>query len=99
MEPTSKQKLERLLAEGKISRERYDELISALEDIEVKHLMKMSGVNQNAAKKRIYKYLLLFLTVFALPAGLCLDTSLVWILCLVGISVVVVLYFRLNNWD
>ena len=99
MEQTSKQKLERLLAEGKISRERYDELVSALEEIEVKHLMMMSGLNQNAAKKRICKYLLLFLTVFALPAGLCLDTSLVWILSLVGIGIVVVLYFRLNSWD
>ena len=99
MEPTSQQKLKQRLDEGKISRQKYDELISSLDELEMKRLVLAAGFQQDASKKRIYKYLLLILTAVVLPVGLCLNTSIVLHLSLVGICVVIFLYFRLSSWD
>lgn len=87
MEPTSEQALKRLLQEGNITEDEYNQLRAAINTPQSTKFPVSSEPRFEAYIKRVLKGTLITCSVIGLPAGLILDLPHVWILSILGIIV------------
>ena len=87
MEPTSEQALKRLLEEGNITEDEYNQLRQAIKTPQSTKFPVSSEPQFEACIKRVIKGTLIICSVIGLPAGLILNLPYVWILSIFGIIV------------
>lgn len=87
MEPTSEQALKRLLEEGNITEDEYNQLRQAINTPQPVKPPVSSEPQFEAYIKRVLKGSLIICGIIGLPAGLILNMPYVWILSILGIIV------------